>query len=554
MRYVLYARKSSENEDRQVQSIDDQLHVLRELAAARSWEIVAEITESHSAKAPGTRPAFDQMLRQIETRQADAILCWNLNRLSRNPIDSGKLCWLLQTGVLQAIQTPEKPYLPEDNVLLFSVETGMANQYILDLRKAVKRGTDSKLAKGWFPHRAPEGYTNNLREHTIEADPDRFVVLQRAWQHLVAGTDTVSGVVRRLNEDWGYRTKLLGRSGGKKLSRSAGYRLFTNLFYTGYFEHAGVTYKGSHPPMISLEAFREVQARLPGQIGKTHRQKHVFAYTGLMRCGRCGHAVTAEVQSGRHQRGAWTYYHCGNTAQTCSKRSIREDVLEARLNACLRQITIAPELKEIVLVGLERWIKEEFGSQEAQYAQQMQALTQSEHMLNELLEMRLRQLIDDEQYQQKKTELQKTINTLRLQMGWLQERLDRTRQIIADALEFRRTAHEQFLIGDLNKRREIARCLGVRYVLEEGKVYIEMNPLLSYMLPNSIRAQQGNMAEKEDNSSLIEPLNAGSGSTKKTGSCEPVPLGCVHGTEFEPLSLAALFRLVWEGELLFVRQ
>ena len=139
MRYILYARKSSESEDRQVQSIDDQLRIMREIAAARGLEIVDEIQESKSAKDPGQRPGFERLLKAIETGRADAILTWAINRLTRNPIDSGRLSWLLQNGTLSAIQTPEKQYLPSDNVLIFSVETGTANQYIIDLKKKIGR-------------------------------------------------------------------------------------------------------------------------------------------------------------------------------------------------------------------------------------------------------------------------------------------------------------------------------------------------------------------------------------------------------------------------------
>ena len=180
MRYVLYARKSSESEERQVQSIDDQRRVMLEFAAARGLEVVEEICESKSAKAPGQRPGFDRLLSLIERGRADAILCWQVNRLTRNAIDAGKLSWLLQNDVLHCIQTPDKHYLPSDNVLLFSIETGTATQYILDLKKNVARGTKSKLAAGWSPHRAPEGYRNNLYDKTIEADGERFLLTSDA--------------------------------------------------------------------------------------------------------------------------------------------------------------------------------------------------------------------------------------------------------------------------------------------------------------------------------------------------------------------------------------
>src|SRR5579862_4322393 len=105
MRYILYARKSSETEDRQIQSIDDQVRTLHHLAAQRSLVIVEELQESKSAKDPGQRSLFQKMTQMIEAGEADGILCWSINRLSRNPVDSGTLSWMLQRGTLQSIQT-----------------------------------------------------------------------------------------------------------------------------------------------------------------------------------------------------------------------------------------------------------------------------------------------------------------------------------------------------------------------------------------------------------------------------------------------------------------
>mgnify|MGYP001590408045 FL=1 len=80
IRYFLYARKSSESEDRQVQSIDDQIDRLKKLAKDLELEIVEIYTESKSAKKPNNRPVFDEMIRRIENGDADGILCWHLNR------------------------------------------------------------------------------------------------------------------------------------------------------------------------------------------------------------------------------------------------------------------------------------------------------------------------------------------------------------------------------------------------------------------------------------------------------------------------------------------
>ena len=553
MRCILYARKSSESEDRQVQSIDDQVRVMREIAAARGLEIVEEITESKSAKDPGQRPGFERLLKAIENRQAEGILTWAINRLTRNPIDSGRLSWLLQSEVLSVIQTPDKQYLPTDNVLIFSVETGTANQFILDLKKNVRRGMQSKIEKGWAPSRAPEGYFNNLYDHTIEIDGERFELIQRAWRLLIAGSHTVGEVIRVLNEDWGYTTRQKHKSGGGSLSRTSAYSLFRNPFYAGYFKHGGQTYKGSHQAMITLTEFEKVQEQLGGQIGKPHaHERNTFPYTGLLKCGRCGKAVVAEKQTGHLNRYDYIYYRCGN--RNCGgsgngqeakpvRRSLREDTLEKQIDTCLSRIVITSEFKEIVTEALKKWVSQEFGEIESIYKTQARSLVDAEKMLSELVEMRLRGLIDDLLFTAKQRELKGNVSHLRLELGRVQERLDVTRETVNAALDFRLTARMEFLTGTWDRRREIARSLGVSYLLdpENMEVIIEMNPLLTYMIGPGIAPENG----------LLEPLKDGSQSTKETSEKSKVSLGWASGTETE--NLFGIFQSVWDGKLRFTR-
>ena len=58
-KYFLYARKSSEAEDRQVMSIEAQLFELREYARRENLEILTEFQESKSAKTPGREQFAD---------------------------------------------------------------------------------------------------------------------------------------------------------------------------------------------------------------------------------------------------------------------------------------------------------------------------------------------------------------------------------------------------------------------------------------------------------------------------------------------------------------
>src|SRR5690606_21181753 len=131
LRYRLYARKSTDTEDKQVQSLDDQIKVMKSVAKREGARLIGvPLRESKSAKRPYERPVFEELMQEIEDGKIDAIVCWKLDRLSRNPTDSGRMQQLLQDGKLKHILTAEKSYFPEDNAIVFSVEAGMSNQYI----------------------------------------------------------------------------------------------------------------------------------------------------------------------------------------------------------------------------------------------------------------------------------------------------------------------------------------------------------------------------------------------------------------------------------------
>ena len=126
IKYFLYVRKSSEAEDRQVASIESQVDELQKLAQEQNFHVVKIFRESKSAKAPG-RPIYNEMMARIKHGEAKGILCWKLDRLARNPIDGGEVAWVLQNNVIEHIQTYGRGYLPTDNVLMMSVEFGVAN-------------------------------------------------------------------------------------------------------------------------------------------------------------------------------------------------------------------------------------------------------------------------------------------------------------------------------------------------------------------------------------------------------------------------------------------
>ena len=487
IKYFLYARKSSESEDRQVQSIDDQVNRLKKFANDLNLNIKKIYTEAKSAKKPDNRSNFDEMIQRIENGDANGILCWHLNRLSRNPIDSGKLSWLLQQRTLKSIQTIDRQYLPDDNVLLFNVESGMANQYILDLSRDTKRGMLKKLNAGWQTGVAPLGYLNDKENKTIIKDPKRFNLVCKMWDLMLTGNYTPPKILDIANNEWGFRTRKFKRIGDRPLSRSGIYKIFTSLFYAGIIENAGVQYQGAHEPMITLEEYDRVQILL-GRKGKPRPKHHEFAFTGSIRCGVCGCLYTAEtkrklLKSGKIQK--YTYYHCTRktTKVKCNQKyNIRAENLDLMIEKKIEKYTILPEFLQWALEELNKKNDIEIEDRTKVYEMQHKTLIETQKELDELTKMRYRQLIDDETFLKEKNNLQKKIAQLKENLRQTETRSEKWLKLTEKTFNFATYARKSFLMAKgkagLELKKEILLALGKTPIIKDKKLYIEPNEWL----------------------------------------------------------------------------
>src|SRR3989339_584623 len=105
-KYFLYVRKSTEDEKRQVMSIEAQLAELAEFAKRENLEIVEKFIESKSAKKPG-REIFNEMIEKIQaSREPVGILSWHPDRLARNSVDGGQVIYLIDTQKIASLRFP----------------------------------------------------------------------------------------------------------------------------------------------------------------------------------------------------------------------------------------------------------------------------------------------------------------------------------------------------------------------------------------------------------------------------------------------------------------
>jgi site-specific DNA recombinase len=469
MRYFIYARKSSESEDRQVQSIDDQLRALRDLAHQRVLTVAIELTESRSAKAPGLRPVFADMLRRIEAGEADGIICWHMNRLFRNSVDYGQVAWMLQQGVIKSIRTVDREYLPEDNVLLMAVEAGVATQYVIDLKKAVIRGMESKAAKGWFPGKAPPGYLNDKLTKQISVDPPKFKLVRQAWDLLLSGSYTVPQIHDRL-KGWGF----------PRMARSNLYKLLSNPFYYGWFSFRGSVHKGNHEPMLTKQEFDRAQTILH-KPNHFQPQKHEFAFTGLIRCGTCGCLVTAERRVKTYPKTGntrvYVYYHCTGS-KGCSKSGVREELIAEKIAQTIESCSFDADFEPLLEEMCKRHELEQPGNELAIIEQTRLAIRKARDRLGRLLELRLAGEIDSDEYQRFKADAQTEIASLESTLQEHENKTRRDQESLECAVRFATVAIKDFANGEAKTKRAIATALSENYLLTLGNLQIRPHALL----------------------------------------------------------------------------
>ena len=407
MKYILYARKSSEDKSKQILSLESQVTEMKKLAKNLGLEIDRIYTESKSAKLPNNRPLFSEMIKLLENNneaEGYGILCWKIDRLSRNPIDSGKIQWLLQQGKIKAIQTSDKQYLPSDNVLLLNIEGSMANQYILDLSKNVKRGIQTKLEKGLWPNLAPIGYLNDGKGGIV-VDKPRARYIRRIFKLYASGNYTIKEIADKLFNE-GFKSRA-----NHKYHKSKIYTMLNNPFYCGLMKFHDKEYEGKHEVIISRKLFDDCQIVM-GIKQHPKRKKIGFTFRGLMLCEKCGCLLTATKKKGKH-----IYYYCTNGKGSCNEHKdyITEKEAINILADIFDHLVISEELVEqMIHNSRELLIKNNPDRREYLEAQNhiLNELKTRENRKDELFNLLLDKAISKDEFEAKQVVLKNEIKEL----------------------------------------------------------------------------------------------------------------------------------------------
>lgn len=344
--YCLYARKSSEDDERQALSIDSQIKEMAVQAQREGLRVTEIRKESHSAKESGKRPVFAQLIKDVREGKFQGILSWAPDRLSRNAGDLGSVVDLMDRGYLVEIRTHGQSFTnsPNDKFLLMI----LCSQAKLENDNRginVKRGMKTKCELGYRPNMTPLGYLNDYSggkgQKRVFVDKKRAKIIKESFEK-VAYEGYSGRSVRNWMEEVGFKTRK-----GKLMTLSSVYRMLNNTYYCGLFEFpegSGKWYKGSYEPIVSKELFDDVQKKM--QVPpKSKPGTKSFDFTKLLKCGRCGSGITAQEIFKHFQNGTtrrYVYYHCTQFRDfQCKEPYVREEKLVEEFIRLLDQL--APE-------------------------------------------------------------------------------------------------------------------------------------------------------------------------------------------------------------------
>ena len=515
VKYIIYCRKSSEQEDRQVLSIESQRKELEDVAKREKLKIVEIIEESHSAKKLG-RPKFAELTKKIDSGFANGLLVWNASRISRNSIDTGKVVYLMDEEKLLEVRTPSQMFrnIPNDKFLLnlFCSQAKLEND---NKGEDVKRGLKTKAEKGMYPAPAPVGYKNNKYEERgrkqIYPDPERFDTVRKMVDMMLTGLYAPLKIWKIVNKEWGFIMP-----NGKKMSRNTIYYLFANPVYYGMYEYprgSGLWYKGTYKPLMTSDEYDKIQILL-GKKGRPRPKTHIFAFTGMMECGECQSGITAEEKIKRQQNGnihRYIYYHCTHRKNpNCSQMGVEQKELEKQIKKEVDAFNIPPDLHDFAL----KWSMQE-NAKQAQTTQsildtQNKAYKECLKKLSGIIAMRANQELTEEEFKTQKEPL--VVEKLHWEniFNKTGKDVDAFMKKADEVYDFARDAKAKFEKGEFEKK-DILSKLGSHLLIKDRTLVIDVENTLFPLKP---------LKDVATENKRLEPLKIG----KNKGQIESIYL------------------------------
>lgn len=504
LRFVAYMRKSTEDKNHQMNSLADQETWIMREARKLGLKIVATFQEEKSAAKPDNRPEFAKMMKMLKSGRADAIICYHVDRLSRNPTDSGILQQYVNDEKIIKIHSSDGNYSNSDNSsLMLALQNCLATNYSQNLSKRVHYTMVENNRRGRCNGRAAQGYCNardrKNAKHSIvikdtevvnESGENRFELVRKALK--MFGTGNYSPVeIKMMLNDWGYTHRYTNR----RITLAGVHYMLENPFYAGFTEdpeNPDEWHKAEWEPMISEEEYWRNQ-RIKQSFGRKIKGKHPrpkvstrayrFQLKGVITCSSCGCGIGAGYHPKVLADGStkiYVHYACNNNGHNTRNKchlhgGISETVLFAQIDALLDKYRISQPLYDWALEILARLKDEEVYERHSIESSQNTSIKKLKDKRDRLLDAWLDReeagtgiTMTAEDYNTRRQKLDDAIAELEQSREDMLERNQNWYEIIGRTLETLNDPQEKFVEGSCaGEKRSILQSIGPRVYLTE---------------------------------------------------------------------------------------
>ena len=484
-RYIMYCRKSSESDERQIQSLPDQITSLTELVRQKGFQLVGTpMQESKTAKAPG-RPFFGQAVQMIEDGLVNGIVLLNPSRLSRNTVDTGRIIYLMDQGKLLEVVTPYQIFRnnPNDKFMLnlLCTQAKLEND---NKSVNIKEALRLKAERGVFPGHARPGYRNNHEKpqglRDISPHPIYFSLMRKLIDLALTGNYSVEKLSRE--------AKVLGIRGinGNPICKSAMHRHLRDPFYTGRFIYGGKLYRGSHLALMTDEEFNLLQDIVEGKA-KGRQQKHDFALTGIIKCGECHYCVTADMHTKKYKNGKsqiFAYYHCTKKGKDknkkCNQPYTSTTKLEGQFASELMQLELDKDFVDLAYEALEMAKDKDIKISKDSFEARKTALEGINRRIDNLIALKIspdnsdNSLLSDSEFSDKKRELLMEKEKITKQLSQLEPNSNDWGETAKNSFDFGLVASQRFEDGCPEDKKVIFKTIGSNQILIDRNLRFQL--------------------------------------------------------------------------------
>ncbi len=502
LRYIAYVRKSSEDKEKQELSHLSQIENIKD--KFKHLNIVKWMdAESRSAFTPG-RPIFNEMMEMLQNGEADGIVAWHPNRLSRNEVDSAQITYALRS-YLKDLQFCSYNFdnNPE-GIMMLQIVMNQGQYQSAKQGVDVSRGLKTKAGTGEKPGRVMPGYKKApvldefgnavMRDKKIITetvnDPERYDIIKNMWKWFLYERLNPSQIWHKVVAETDYRTPMYKRRkdgapmGGKPMTKAMVYRILQSDFYIGNYYHLGEKYTGNYDPMITESEYRLAQDLL-GAKGNKRLGGYDYPFAGMIKCGECNCTIQARHNTkfikSQNKYVTYVYYYCSRKSmdRPCTQtKYTHAETIEKDIQAELAKYTIIPEFRDLALKILKRNHKVEVKDRKKIYEQLQNKRNQLQADIDRLLDDLHSKLIDEDEYKRHKETKKSDLALLDEKLRGTEKRAEQNTEMHEQAFNFAVNAQKRFATGGVVTKRDILLTLGQQLTLKDNKLLIEPNEWL----------------------------------------------------------------------------